>query len=63
MTQGDTHVELARIQKEIQDALALDSQSLVFEYRETEGNTRLDLVTVNPKHNQSFLFHWTVGID
>lgn len=54
---ADIHVELAKIQKEIQSHLGLDSNSLVFTYSQLEGKIKLDLITINPRHNQSFLFH------
>jgi hypothetical protein len=58
MTQtADIHVELAKIQKQIQSHLGLDSNALVFNYSTFEGKVKLDLVTLNPRHNQSFLFH------
>jgi hypothetical protein len=57
------HVEAARMQQEIEDYLGLRSSDLVFEYSSTDGKVRLDLITLNPKHNQSFLFHSVTGID
>ncbi len=59
----DVHVELARIQQKIQGHLGLDSDSLVFEYGYKDSNTKLDLITINPNHNQSFLFHSVTGYD
>jgi hypothetical protein len=53
----DIHVELAKIQKDIQSHLGLDSNSMVFTYSQIEGKIKLDLITINPRHNQSFLFH------
>ncbi len=57
------HVEAARVQEEIKNYLGLKSSDLVFEYSSTEGKIRLDLITINPRHNQSFLFHTETGID
>ena len=54
---ADLHVELAKIQKEIQSYLGLDSNALVFNYSNLDEKVKLDLVTINPRHNQSFLFH------
>lgn len=54
---ADIHVELARIQKDIQSHLGLDSNSMVFTYSQIDGKIKLDLITINPRHNQSFLFH------
>lgn len=54
---ADIHVELAKIQKDIQSHLGLDSNSMVFTYSQVDGKIKLDLITINPRHNQSFLFH------
>ena len=55
--------EVARLQREIQQYLGLDASQLRFEVRELEGQTRLDLITVNPRHEQSFLFRYETGRD
>ena len=55
--------EAARLQREIQQYLGLESTQLQFEFRELEGQTRLDLITVNPRHQQSFLFRYETGRD
>lgn len=57
------HVEAARIQQEIKDYLGLRSADLIFEYSNADGKVRLDLITVNPRHNQAFLFHSESGSD
>ena len=36
---------------------------LLFEFRELDGQTRLDLITVNPRHQQCFLFRYETGRD
>ena len=56
-TLSDMHVEAARIQQEIKDHLGLKSSDLVFEYSQVDNRVKLDLITVNPRHNQAFLFH------
>ncbi|HYG01860.1 MAG TPA: hypothetical protein VD927_05405 [Chryseosolibacter sp.] len=53
---SDIHVEAARMQQEIRDHLGLKSSDLVFEYSTVDGKVKLDLITVNPRHNQAFLF-------
>ncbi len=63
MVNKDERVELARLQSEVQKFLGLPSDNLIFEYSQVDGKVKLDLVTVNPRHNQSFLFHSTVGTD
>lgn len=57
------HVEAARIQQEIKDYLGVKTSDLVFEYSTQDGKVKLDLITVNPRHNQAFLFHSENGID
>ncbi|NEM97306.1 hypothetical protein [Pontibacter burrus] len=59
----DVHVESARIQKQIESHLGIGGSSLLFEYRQIDNKTRLDLITVNPRHNQSFLFHTETSYD
>jgi len=59
----DERVEVARLQKDIKDMLGLNTENLVFEYSSNNGTIKLDLITVNPRHNQSFLFHTAEGID
>lgn len=59
----DIHVEAARIQNEITNFLGLKSTDLVFEYSTIDGKTKLDLITINPRHNQSFLFKSITGFD
>ncbi|WKK82085.1 hypothetical protein [Marivirga arenosa] len=62
-TSADIHVESARVQKEIKSYLGLNSSELVFEFSNLEGKVKLDLITINPRHNQSFLFHSEMGYD
>ena len=62
-TMSDIHVEAARIQQEIKDYLGLRTSDLVFEYTAIDGKVKLDLITVNPRHNQAFLFHNETGAD
>lgn len=59
----DVHIEAARIQNEITNFLGLKSSELVFEYATRDGKTKLDLITINPRHNQSFLFKSITGLD
>jgi hypothetical protein len=62
-TLSEMHVEAARIQREIKDYLGLRSSDLVFEYTTAEGKVKLDLITINPRHDQAFLFHSETGRD
>lgn len=62
-TSSEIHVEAARIQQEIKDYLGLRTSDLVFEYSSQDGKIKLDLITINPRHNQAFLFHSETGTD
>jgi len=57
------HVEAARIQQEVKNYLGLRTSDLVFEYSAQDGKIKLDLITINPRHNQAFLFHSETGTD
>jgi carbamoylphosphate synthase large subunit len=59
----DVHVEAAKMQQQIKDYLGLRTSDLIFEYSIVEGKTKLDLITINPRHSQSFLFHSETGAD
>lgn len=60
----EVHVEAAKIQNQIIKFLGLKNNELVFEYSQVEGNkVKLDLITINPRHNQSFLFRSEIGYD
>lgn len=63
MTRLDQNVEVARHQKDIASRLGIDSENLIFNYKQKNDTVRFDLVTVNPKHEQSFLFHTVTGTD
>jgi hypothetical protein len=60
---SEMHVEAARIQQEVKNYLGLHSSDLVFEYAALDGKIKLDLITINPRHNQAFLFHSETGTD
>jgi hypothetical protein len=62
-TLSEMHVEAARIQQEIKDYLGLRTSDIVFEYSSMDGKVKLDLITINPRHNQAFLFHSETGTD
>ena len=51
------------IQSEIASILGLNQDQLVFSFKETDSIVHLDLITFNPRHNQSFLFHSVKAID
>lgn len=62
-TSSEMHVEAARIQQEVKNYLGLRTSDLVFEYSTHDGKIKLDLITINPRHNQAFLFHSETGTD
>ena len=62
-TSSEIHVEAARIQQEVKNYLGLRTSDLVFEYSTQDGKIKLDLITINPRHNQAFLFHSETGTD
>ncbi len=58
----DLHVEIARLQQQIEQHLGVEGD-LVFDYQQEENRIKLNLITINRRHNQSFLFHNVYGID
>ena len=58
----DKNIETAKLQKETGDHIGVGVDSLMFNYVEEPGKgAKLYLITLNPRHNQSFLFHSTEG--
>lgn len=60
---SDVNVKIAKFQNDICDKLGLSPNHVVFDFTQNEGVTKLDLITINPRHEQSFLFHTTKAID
>ncbi len=58
----DQHIELAQLQQELSTYIGLGDNSLVFNFDEHNGKFKLHLITVNPRHNQSFLYNTTEGL-
>ncbi|NVK27295.1 MAG: hypothetical protein HWE14_04575 [Flavobacteriia bacterium] len=56
-------LEIAKLQGEIESYLNLGSTSIIFDYHDKGKQMRLDVITVNPRHDQSFLFQSAVGYD
>ncbi|MFN8276950.1 MAG: hypothetical protein U0T84_05670 [Chitinophagales bacterium] len=63
MSGGDINIEVARLQKQIVSLLGLRQENVIFNFRERNDVMRLDVVTINPTHEQSFLFHTVNGTD
>lgn len=60
----DKNLEAAKLQREISDHIGVGLDGLMFNYVEEPGQgAKLYLITLNPRHNQSFLFHSTRGSD
>jgi hypothetical protein len=57
----DRNIEIANLQTEIGKYIGLGVNSLVFNFEDHEDHVTLYLITVNPRHNQSFLYHTTEG--
>lgn len=60
---GDVNVEVLSLQNDIEKYLGLKGANLIFDYTEKDGTVKLDLITINPKHEQSFLYHSVKAID
>lgn len=62
---NDQHFEIVRLQKEISTYIGgLDENSMIYEFSTPDPKrVKLDLITVNPTHRQSFLFHSVEGYD
>jgi len=58
----DNNIEIARLQAEIGKYIGMGANSLVFNFEEEGKGVVLRLITVNPRHNQSFLFHTEEGV-
>ncbi len=53
-----------KLKSEIKSYLGgLENDSIKFEFVPNESKTQLNLMTHNPRHNQSFLFHAVIGYD
>ncbi len=60
---SDVNVKIAKIQNDICEKLGLAPNHVVFDFSQHEGVTKLDLITINPRHEQSFLYHTIKAID
>ncbi|MEN8929173.1 MAG: hypothetical protein ABF242_04275 [Flavobacteriales bacterium] len=62
MTTAEKTEDEKNLESKIQNHIgAASSIELKFQYQEMDKEVKLDLVTFNPTHNQSFLFHSVVG--
>ncbi len=61
---SNEHIEINELQRKIESYLQLGHTNVIFNYTTTSDNkTRLDVITVNPRHEQSFLFRSEIGYD
>lgn len=59
--QPELNSELEKIHVQIAKMLGLNRELLTFHYSHEDGKTTLQLATMNPRHQQTFLFHTTQG--
>jgi len=59
----DNNIEIARLQNEIIKSLGMNPDRVVFNFQDRPGQIKLQLITINPIHEQSFLLHATHGTD
>jgi len=59
----DKHLRISELQQKIRKALNINEENICFEFHQMPDYFDLDLITVNPIHKQSFLFHSTEGRD
>ena len=52
----DKNHNLAEVEAKIGDILGLGKDHLVFSYKSMNDVTQLDIITFNPRHDQSFFF-------
>ncbi len=53
---------MANLQAEVSKYIGMGQNSLIFNFEEHTRHVVLRLITVNPRHNQSFLFHTCEGV-
>lgn len=58
---NDPNVLIARLQNEIKEMIDLDNDNILFDAIEKDGLVSMSVITINPMHNQSFLFHKSEG--
>jgi hypothetical protein len=59
----DNNIRVAELKKEIEEYISLGNNSIIYDVEEGNGRVTINAITVNPRHNQSFLFHTSVGLD
>ena len=59
----DNNVEIAKTQKQIENYIGTGQSTVIYNFEDLNGKVMLHVITVNTRHNQSFLFHQLEGID
>jgi len=59
----DTKLRINELQEKIINTLKIEKENVRFEFHQMPDYVDLDLITINPNHQQSFLFHSTEGRD
>ena len=58
----DNSIRIAELQKEIENYIGMGTKGVIFDFEEKGNTIVLHAITINPRHNQSFLFHTTTGV-
>lgn len=58
----DKNIEMAELQREIGEYIGLGENSIIYNFDEDGAVHVLKLITINPRHKQSFLFHVSEGV-
>lgn len=59
----DNHVRIAELQQNIRAGIDIEENNILFEFKEGTEKVTLEVITINPKHKESFLFHQSEGRD
>jgi hypothetical protein len=60
----ENHIRIAELQNKIKDGIDIEANNILFEFKSIgDEGVELEIITINPKHHQSFLFHATRGRD
>jgi hypothetical protein len=59
----DNHVRIAELQQKIREGIEIEESNVLFEFKENNNSIVLEIITINAKHKQSFLFHTVEGRD
>ena len=62
MTTSNENIEVAKLQKQIAESLGLSLDNLVFNFENGTETITLELITINPVHEQTFLLHKTKAL-